>query len=80
MDNFPNRVLSTLLELKGESEGGVEKSSDAAEELENTISTGFIVVLLMLMFYMSAGAVIEKYHVTFGHEASATVLMGKSYI
>jgi hypothetical protein len=47
--------------------------------LEDVISTGFIVVLLMLMFYMSAGAAIEKYHVTFGHEASLTILMGKQY-
>ena len=58
---------------------GVPHEDDGHEEheIESAVGTGFIIVLIMLMFYMSAGAVIEKYHCTFGHEASFTVIVGK---
>ena len=44
--------------------------------METAVSVAFIVVILMLMFYMSAGACIEKLKLSFGHEASFTVCAG----
>ena len=44
---------------------------------EVVISTGACVFFMMIMFYMTCGALVEKYHLHFGHEASFTVLMGK---
>jgi NhaP-type Na+/H+ or K+/H+ antiporter len=33
-------------------------------------------MFMMLLFYMSLGTVIEKYHLKFGHEAAYTILLG----
>ena len=41
-----------------------------------TVSVGAIVIFLMLLFYMGAGTIIEKYHLSFGHEAAYSILMG----
>jgi len=46
------------------------------EQTSESLSTGFIVIILMLLFYMTIGSALEHYHVPFGHEASFTVLMG----
>ena len=43
---------------------------------EEIISVGAIVTFLMLLFYMTAGTIIERYHLKFGHEASYTILVG----
>ena len=53
------------------------KAAERSEEVETAVSIAFIVVLLMLLFYMSSGAAIEKYKLSFGHEASFTVVFGK---
>ena len=53
------------------------EGEEEGEEGEAILSTGAIVIFLMLMFYMSVGAYIEKNHIKFGHEASFTVCMGK---
>jgi len=45
--------------------------------MSHAITTGGIVIFLMQIFYMSVGAIVEKYHLSFGHEASFTVLLGK---
>jgi len=46
------------------------------EENETAVSFAFIVVLVMLLFYMCSGAMIEKLEMKFGHEASFTVIAG----
>lgn len=45
--------------------------------MSEATSTGAIVVYMMLLFYMACAAFIEKHNVSFGHEASFTVVMGK---
>ena len=50
-----------------------EKEEVGGEEL---ISVGAIVTFLMLLFYMTAGTIIERYHLKFGHEAAYTILVG----
>lgn len=52
------------------------------ENGEEIISVGAIVTFLMLLFYMTSGTIIEKYHLKFGHEAAYTILVGMliSYI
>jgi hypothetical protein len=45
--------------------------------MSETISTGAIVIFLMLLTYMCVGAVIEKYEIAFGHEAAVTIILGK---
>ena len=73
--------LLTILTNEGTKivEKAVEGGEAEAEEEggESTLSTGAIVIFLMLMFYMTVGAYIEKHHIKFGHEASFTVIMGK---
>ena len=54
---------------------GVEAEAEE-EGIESTLDTGAIVIFLMLIFYMTVGAYIEKNHIKFGHEASFTVIMG----
>lgn len=44
--------------------------------MSEILSEGAIVTLIMIMFYMSAGTLIEKYNLNFGHEASLTILLG----
>ena len=44
--------------------------------MSEILSVGAIVTLMLLMFYMSIGTIIEKYHLSFGHEASLTILLG----
>ncbi len=44
--------------------------------MSEILSEGAIVTLIMLMFYMSVGTLIERYHLNFGHEASLTILLG----
>ena len=43
---------------------------------ESAISTGAIVVYFMLLAYLCIGTLIERYHISFGHEASFTILIG----
>ena len=45
--------------------------------MSEVISMGAIVVFIMLMLYMSIGTLIERYHLPFGHEASAIIIIGK---
>ena len=58
------------------------KSNSASEDIDASavdheyISIGAMVIFLMLMFYISAGIYIEHNQVTFGHEASLTILLG----
>ena len=44
--------------------------------MSEVISVGAIVVFLMLMFYMTMGIIIQRYKLSFGHEASYTILLG----
>ena len=44
--------------------------------MSHTISTGAIVVFMMLLVYLTLGAFVEKYHLKIGHEASFTILIG----
>ena len=46
------------------------------EAEEEALDAGIIIIFLMLVFFMTSGALIERYHMKFGHEASYTVLMG----
>ena len=50
--------------------------------MSEAISTGAIVVFMMLLVYLTLGAFIEKYHLKVGHEASITIVIGMiiSYI
>ena len=43
---------------------------------ETVISSGAILIVFMILFYMSVGSLIEKYHLILGHEASLAILMG----
>ena len=45
--------------------------------MSETISTGAIVIFLMLLMYMVLGTIIEHFHMQFGHEAAYTILAGK---
>ena len=44
--------------------------------MSEVVSTGAIVVYFMLLTYMCIGTMIERYHISFGHEASFTILIG----
>ena len=44
--------------------------------MSEAIPTGAIVIFMMLLFYMVCGTLIEKHQVSFGHEASFTVILG----
>ena len=50
--------------------------------MSEATSFGAIVIYLMLLFYMVIGTIKEHYEMTFGHEASLTILVGMliSYI
>jgi len=48
----------------------------SAETEEFNISVGAILMFAMLLFYMCSGTIIEKYHMSFGHEAAYTILIG----
>jgi len=43
---------------------------------QHFLSSGAIVVFLMLIFYMAAGIYIEHKKFSFGHEASITIIVG----
>jgi len=43
---------------------------------EHAISTGAIVIILGILFYMTMGSYIEKNHLSIGHEASFTIIAG----
>lgn len=45
-------------------------------------SSGAIIIMMILFFYMFVGSILEKYHVIIGHEASLVILFGMliSYI
>ena len=49
---------------------------------ETIISSGAILIVAMIMFYMFIGSVIEHYKIMIGHEAALAILvgMGISYI
>ena len=55
----------------------IDEIEDHHKEMEYVIDAGFIIVFVLLLFYMFVGAAIEKYKVSFGHEASYTVIVGK---
>lgn len=44
--------------------------------MTEVISIGAIIIFGMLMFYMLAGICIQRNKLSFGHEASFTILMG----
>lgn len=44
--------------------------------MSEVISVGSIVVMLMLMFYMTMGTIIKTKQLSFGHEASYTIILG----
>ena len=44
--------------------------------MSEVISVGAIVVYLMLLAYMIIGTLIERYKLSFGHEASITIMIG----
>lgn len=46
--------------------------------MSEVISTGAIIIFLMLLMYMVLGTIIEHFHMQFGHEAAYTILIGKS--
>lgn len=70
-------IMFNGAETEGAGADGAETAAEKHEELETAVSVAFIVVLTMLLFYMSMGALIEKYSLSFGHEASFTVVFGK---
>ena len=39
-------------------------------------SSGAIIIMIVLFFYMFIGSVLEKYHVIVGHEAGLVILFG----
>ncbi len=39
-------------------------------------SSGAIIIMIVLFFYMFVGSVLEKYQVVVGHEASLVILFG----
>ena len=45
--------------------------------MTEAISIGAIVIFIMLILYMVMGTCIESYHLSFGHEASFIILIGK---
>jgi len=47
--------------------------------MSNVISEGAIIIFLMILGYMIMGTCIERYHLSFGHEASFTILIGKVF-
>ena len=44
--------------------------------MSEVISIGAIVIFAMLMFYMLAGIWIQRNKLSFGHEASYTIILG----
>ena len=44
--------------------------------MSSVIGEGAIVVYFMLLTYMCIGTMIERYEISFGHEASFTILIG----
>ena len=38
---------------------------------------GALLVFMMIMTFLSLGTCIERYKISFGHEASLTILIGK---
>jgi len=48
--------------------------------MSEVISIGAIVIFFLLIFYQTIGSLVEHYKWIFGHEASFTVIMGKSII
>ena len=40
---------------------------------------GATIIFCMLLFYNCAGTIIEKYKLSFGHEAGFTIILGKLY-
>jgi len=48
--------------------------------MSEVVSLGAIVIFLMLLTYMCLGTCIERYHLSFGHEASFIILIGKFLI
>lgn len=44
--------------------------------MSETMSMGAIIIFLMLLLYMVIGTLIEQYHLSFGHEASFTIIIG----
>lgn len=47
------------------------------EKLDTPINEDAIVILVMLLVYLAFGAIIEKFNITFGHEAAITIIIGK---
>jgi len=43
---------------------------------EHSLSSGAILIILLIMFYMFIGSVIEKYKIIIGHEAALAILLG----
>lgn len=46
------------------------------DNMSSVIGEGAIVVYFMLLTYMCIGTMIERYEISFGHEASFTILIG----
>jgi NhaP-type Na+/H+ or K+/H+ antiporter len=44
--------------------------------MSEVISVGAIVIYLMLLTYLFIGTIIERYELSFGHEASLTIMIG----
>ena len=44
--------------------------------MSEVISMGAFVIYVMLLAYMFIGTIIERYELSFGHEASLTILIG----
>ena len=44
--------------------------------MSEVVSVGAIVIYGMLLAYMCIGTIIERYHLSFGHEASLIILIG----
>ena len=68
-----------LSEENTETTAGSEGVHAAHHSHEHDISTGAIVIILGILFYMSMGAYIEKNHLSIGHEASFTIVLGKLF-
>ncbi|CDW71290.1 sodium hydrogen exchanger [Stylonychia lemnae] len=43
---------------------------------EHSLSSGAILIVLLIMFYMFIGSVIERYKIIIGHEAALAILLG----
>lgn len=45
--------------------------------MSEVISEGGLLMIMLILCYLCLGTCIEKYKISFGHEASFTILIGK---